>query len=220
MLWLVVFVVVVLVLTAAVLVVAWVVLRIWGSRKSDRAFPVWLAWIFDNRIAESYSGLQIILDRAGIASGMRVVDAGCGPGRLTIPIARRVAPSGEVVALDRQQGMLARLRKRADRVGVRNLTTVQVSLDDYSRMLEIGRHRFDRALLVTVLGEVPNRKRLMAGLFQALKPGGVLSVTELLVDPDYVPRNLVTLLAQEAGFLQDAAFGNFLMFTVNFKRPT
>lgn len=48
---------------------------------------------------------------------MRVLDAGCGPGRLTIPLARQVGPTGEVVALDVQQGMLKRVRKNAARGG-------------------------------------------------------------------------------------------------------
>jgi len=37
--------------------------------------------------------------------GMAVLDAGCGPGRLAIPIARQVGPQGEVVAMDIQAGM-------------------------------------------------------------------------------------------------------------------
>lgn len=43
----------------------------------------------------------VLLDRLDLAPapGMRVLDAGCGPGRLAIPAARRVGPGGEVVAL-------------------------------------------------------------------------------------------------------------------------
>ena len=39
---------------------------------------------------------------------------------------------------------------------------------------------FDRALLVTVLGEISDRARALRAVFPALKPGGQLSITEML----------------------------------------
>ena len=39
---------------------------------------------------------------------------------------------------------------------------------------------FDRELLCTVLGEILDREAALAEIFKALKPGGILSVTEVL----------------------------------------
>jgi cyclopropane fatty-acyl-phospholipid synthase-like methyltransferase len=44
----------------------------------------------------------VIVDRLDLQPGMAVLDVGCGPGRLTIPIARQVGQQGEVVAMDIQ----------------------------------------------------------------------------------------------------------------------
>jgi ubiquinone/menaquinone biosynthesis C-methylase UbiE len=58
-----------------------------------------------------------LVERLDLALGMRVLDAGCGPGRLIIPLAKTVGPPGEVVALDGQREMLEKLEKRAARRG-------------------------------------------------------------------------------------------------------
>lgn len=42
---------------------------------------------------------------------------------------------------------------------------------------------FDYALLVAVLGEIPDRATGFRRIFAALKPGGILSITEGIVDP-------------------------------------
>ena len=203
-------------LVGASLVASWFVLRHWPF---GGAFPVWLSWVFDNRFADSYSGVQTIIDRASVTSGMRVLDAGCGPGRLTIPLARRVEVSGEVVALDVQEGMLARVRARAAKLGLTNVRTLRTPLEECSNVPELQTAAFDRALLVTVLGEVPDREAALAGLHTALKPGGILSITEFIIDPDYVPHRMVVALAQRSGFERDRIFGNALMFTANFRKP-
>lgn len=49
--------------------------------------------------------------------GMRLLDVGCGPGTLTVDLARRVAP-GEVVGVDREQSVLADARRHAADRGV------------------------------------------------------------------------------------------------------
>jgi 2-polyprenyl-3-methyl-5-hydroxy-6-metoxy-1,4-benzoquinol methylase len=108
-------------IAAGVLVGAWFVARYRGR---GRPCPVLVAALWDNRIVDKLSGVATLLDRAGVSRGMRVLDAGCGPGRLTIPIARRVGSDGEVLALDVQDGMLERVRRRASREGLANVTTL------------------------------------------------------------------------------------------------
>lgn len=45
-------------------------------------------------------GSQAVLERAGIAPGINVLDLGCGSGDMTVEIARMVGPTGRVVAID------------------------------------------------------------------------------------------------------------------------
>ena len=53
--------------------------------------------------------------------GMRLLDAGCGPGTVTAGLARAVAP-GEVVGIDVAPGVLDHARAHAAGEGVGNVT--------------------------------------------------------------------------------------------------
>jgi SAM-dependent methyltransferase len=66
-----------------------------------------------------------------------VLDVGCGPGTLAIPLARKVR---QLTALDYSAAMLEELDKRADAEGIANIRTIQGSWDDDWETLGIARH--------------------------------------------------------------------------------
>ena len=97
-----------------------VVAIIWrvASRGRSVPCPAWLGWMveLDNPFTKT-NRAAVIVERLDLRPGMAVLDAGCGPGRVAIPLARQVGQQGEVVAMDMQAGMLQRARKkRAPRI--------------------------------------------------------------------------------------------------------
>lgn len=201
--------------TIAFFVVATVVWLV-VSRRQSLPCPVWLRWCveLDNPFAKN-NRAAVILDHLDLQPGMTVLDLGCGPGRLTVPTAQRVGPSGRVVSVDLQAGMLARAKEKARAANLSNIEFVQAGAGEG----KLGRGRFDRALLVTVLGEIPDRAGALKEIFDALNPGGLLSVTETLFDPHYQSRQTVARLAGEVGFRERGFFGNHVAFTVNLEKP-
>jgi len=188
----------------------------WASRRRSLPCPVWLRWLveLDNPFTATNRAATIVA-ALRIAPGMLVIDVGCGPGRVTLPIARAIRPDGEVVAIDVQRGMLDRARERARLEGITNIRFVECA---------VGRDELDvtdadRAVLVTVLGEIPDREAALRAIFAALKPGGILSITETLFDPHYQRRAEVERLARVVGFTEQAYFGNRLAYTLNLVRP-
>jgi len=199
-------------------VAAVVVATTWrlASRRQSLPCPVWLRWLveLDNPFAKT-NRAAFIVETLALAPGMTILDAGCGPGRLTVPLARSVGSAGRVVALDIQPGMIARAKSKTEAAGHTNVEFVTAALGDG----KLPVNHFDRAVLVTVLGEIPNRAVALAELFGALKPGGVLAVVEVIFDPHFQSRRTVTGLAISTGFRERAFFGHSLAYVILFERP-
>lgn len=184
----------------------------WMSRKRTLPCPTWMANLLDSSWSDWLLGTQTTLDRIGLKPDQKVLEVGPGPGRLLIPAAKRVQPGGEVVGLDIQPGMLDRLNARAARAGVSNLIAV---LGDASQP-QFPPESFDVVYLCTVLGEIPDREAALQQCYAALKPNGILSITEIFPDPQYQSRTTVRRLAESAGFRLQALHGLWDFFTANF----
>jgi hypothetical protein len=74
--------------------------------------------------------------------------------------------------------------------------------------------RFDGALLSWVLGEVPDRPAALRKVYAALKPGGFLLVSELLLDPHYQSLKKVMSLAAPCGFRAGVRRGSFFAYSL------
>src|SRR5260370_12312606 len=94
-----------------------------ASRGCSVPCPASLSWLveLDSPFTRT-NRAAVIVDRLALEPAMAVLDVGCGPGRLTIPIARQVGPQREVVALDMQAAMLQRA---PDKAQAANLTNIQ-----------------------------------------------------------------------------------------------
>ncbi len=184
-------------------------------RYRSLACPANFSWLVENPYMNAVAGPDTILQRLHLEEGMKLLDIGSGPGRLALPAAKRVGKRGEVVALDIQSKMLDKLRVRTEAMGIDNIRIVNVGAGSG----ETDKAYFDRALLVTVLGEIPDKHEALLEIYQALKDGGILSITEVIPDPHYTRLKRVRALCREAGFEEMEYFGNWAVFTVNFKKP-
>jgi len=79
--------------------------------------------------------------------------------------------------------------------------------------------RFDVALLVTVLGEVPDRLAALKEIFSALRPEGSLWVVEALPDPHYQTVSRVRTLAAQAGFHESALYRGRISYMAKLTKP-
>jgi ubiquinone/menaquinone biosynthesis C-methylase UbiE len=107
------------------------------------------------------------------------------------------------------------VRKKIDVQNVANIRLLHAGAGEGKTEPE----SFDRAFLVTVLGEIPDKSAALHEIYQALKPGGVLSVTEVLPDPDFQTPGAVQELARETGFEVREKMGGFPAFTMNLVKP-
>lgn len=191
---------------------------VWRFASHRRSFPcpVWLRWLveLDNPFTQP-NRANVIIQHLSLQAGMKVLDIGCSPGRLTIPVAEQVRPEGEVVAIDVQAGMLRRAQEKAQAAHLSNIRFLQVGVGEG----KLECNQYDRALMVTVLGEIPERERGLKEIFEVLKPSGLLSVTEVIFDPHFQSRGRVRELAGAIGFQEKECFGNRLAYTMNLEKP-
>jgi SAM-dependent methyltransferase len=108
-----------------------------------------------------------MLDLAGIGVGHRVLDVAAGTGEQTLAAARRVGPTGAVLATDVAAEMLALAAEAAAQAGLRN---VETRVRD-ARDLDLEPESFDAAISRLALMLVPERAQAMAGIHRALKTG-------------------------------------------------
>jgi ubiquinone/menaquinone biosynthesis C-methylase UbiE len=187
-----------------------------SSQRHTLPCPSWLGWMveMDNPFTE-VNRARVIVGLLELAPAMKVLDAGCGPGRLTLPLAEAIGPQGEVTALDIQDGMLARVREKVQAAGLQNVQFVQAGLGEG----KLAQAYYDRAVLVTVLGEIPDQAMALREIYGALKPGGILSVTEVIFDPYFQRCEKVLDIANATGFKEKNFFGRKLAYTLHLKKP-
>ena len=174
--------------------------------------PAALSWLVHNPLRRRY--MRPVLDRVGIQPGERVLELGPGPGAFTVDAARRAGPQGRIIAVDIQPEMIAWVEERVREAGLSNVETHVAGAYE----LPLENESIDRAFVVTVLPEIPDQSRALAELWRVLKPGGRLSITEEFMDPDYpFPRETIRRV-EAAGFELVQRFGNFGVYTVNFRR--
>ncbi len=177
--------------------------------------PSWLVPLLENPYVEAVAGSALLVRRAAVCTGMQVLDAGCGPGRITLPAAEAVGASGRVVAIDIQPRMLEKLEGRLRDRDITNVETVRAGLGDG----KLPANKFDVAFLVTVLGEVPDKSAALREIHRSLRPGGVLSITEVLPDPHYQRMASVRQLTARAGFREQQLFSGIVSYTLNVVKP-
>jgi ubiquinone/menaquinone biosynthesis C-methylase UbiE len=200
------------------LVIAWAAASalffygLWQRYKGTRACPYRWRWILDNLPRQVVHPLRSTVDGFHINRGRTVLELGPGPGYFTVEVARRLGPEGRLVCVDIQLKMIRALRRRLQREAVANA----LPLVGNALALPLAGRSLDCAFLVTVLGEVPDRLKALAELRRVLKPGGILSITESLPDPDYQFPDVVRDLCRASGFRLLEHHRRFFGFTMNF----
>ncbi len=153
------------------------------------------------------AGPRRILGAFGFARGESVLEIGPGTGFYSIEAARRVGDTGRLICLDVQSAMLVETRRRITAAGLR-AGFVRAS----GTRLPLRSACLDHIYLVAVLGELPDRAAALLEFRRVLRPGGRLSVSEQLPDPDYITRRALRRELSAAGFIEERTRGA-LMYT-------
>ncbi len=159
---------------------------------------------------------DVLAERMQLKPGMIVVEIGPGKGNYTKAVAERVLPGGKVYAIDIQESVIERLKKKVEKEGITNIVP---KIDD-AYHLSFADESVDRVLGIAVLPEIPEPVKVLREFYRILKPHGLVCLCELLPDPDYPRRSTEKRWAAEAGFELKQEFGNFFIYQLNFGKKS
>jgi ubiquinone/menaquinone biosynthesis C-methylase UbiE len=115
-----------------------------------------------------------LLRSAGIDAGMRVLDLGCGAGDVSMLAAELVGSPGCVVGIDRSQEVLNVAKKRAQEAGLRQISFVRASVEEFS-----VDEPFDLVIGRYILVHQPAPIALLRKAARLVRPGGALAFHEV-----------------------------------------
>lgn len=137
---------------------------------------------------------------AEIEPGEEILDIGCGGGIDTFLAARRTGPTGRVVALDFLPEMLERTAAGAEAAGLENVEPLESEME----AIELPDDSVDLIVSNGVINLSPRKARVMAECARVLRPGGRLCVSDLTVEQDELPPEILTQPAAWAGCVSGA----------------
>jgi ubiquinone/menaquinone biosynthesis C-methylase UbiE len=144
--------------------------------------------------------LEKAMDAAGVAAGMIVGEAGAGDGYFTLPMARRVGPTGEVYANDISTRALASLADKAKRERLLNVHAVEGAVDDP----RFPRTDLQLVVVVHAFHDFDRPVEWLVNLRKYLRPAATVGIIDL--DPDqgasshFWPRDRILGYASRAGY--------------------
>ena len=143
-----------------------------------------------------------VVTNMNLAPDEVVADIGAGSGYFAFRIARQV-PEGKVVAVDIQPEMLALIAERQQADGVDNIERVLGEIDDPNLEPE----SIDAAIMVDAYHEFSHPYEMMAGIYQALRPGGRVFLLEYRGEDPSVPIRPLHKMTEQQVVKEMSVFG-------------
>jgi ubiquinone/menaquinone biosynthesis C-methylase UbiE len=112
------------------------------------------------------------LSKAGLQTGQKVLEVGCGPGFFTIPAAKIVGKEGFVYTLDLNPFAVEYVKRKVDKSGLAN---IEVMYADAAKT-GLPNESVDIAFLFSVIHAFPDAGEVMKEMHRVLKANGIMCI--------------------------------------------
>jgi ubiquinone/menaquinone biosynthesis C-methylase UbiE len=118
---------------------------------------------------------QELWRNAGISTGHRVLDLGCGPGFCTVELSKLVGRQGRVISIDKSAAFLDVLRQRLQSENILNVDVIELDIDHDRLDIE----PVDVVFVRWMHQYVDNLDHVLSEEIRCLRKGGVLATHEV-----------------------------------------
>jgi predicted methyltransferase len=130
--------------------------------------------IFEDPARDQRMHIDRVLNDLGLHPGSVVADIGAGGGWFSVRAARRVGPSGQVIAEDINPPYIEAIRQRAQHEHLNNIQEVLGTPDDP----RLAPDSIDDAVMLKVYHEIAHPQTLLAHLRQAMRPNARFAIID------------------------------------------
>jgi len=166
------------------------------SKKELSALP-------KDAVASSF-GCGNPLSFSGVKRGETVLDLGSGAGIDLLIAAQKVGPKGKVIGVDMTDEMIARARKNVVAAGASNVEVRKGIIEK----LPVESGTVDWVISNCVINLSPEKHRVFAEIARVLRPGGRMSVSDIVVEdlPDWVRKSAALYSSCVAGAVSEKEY--------------
>lgn len=129
-------------------------------------------------------GCGIPTEFAQIKKGDTVIDLGSGAGNDCFVARALTGESGKIIGIDMTEAMIEKARANAEKLGYNN---VEFRLGDIEKM-PVTANKADVIVSNCVLNLVPDKVKAFGEIYRVLKPGGHLSVSDVVIRGQLPPQ--------------------------------
>ncbi len=137
-----------------------------------------------NRDADLGLGCGVPTEFARIRKGDTVIDLGSGAGNDCFVARALTGETGRVIGIDMTEAMITKARLNSSKLG---FTNVEFRLGDIEYM-PVGDSTADVIISNCVLNLVPDKIKAFREIFRIMKPGGHLSVSDVVLRGNLPPQ--------------------------------